>query len=204
MTVPARTRLDPHAFLKDARDILRVFESEGDVRILKSGKRQAAVATLETACEHVQSPMQRLEDGLQPWVKVLIMPVFALANAGIVLGPELASAFKDRVAMGIIAGLLIGKPLGIVSFAWFAVRVRAAELPDRVGWTQVLGTGFLGGIGFTMSLFIANLAFGGASQLDISKAGVLAGSIVAGLLGCAFLWRTNRSSSTRQSSSRRL
>jgi NhaA family Na+:H+ antiporter len=189
MTVPARTRLDPRAFLDDARSLLHVFEAEGEAHILRSGRRQAAVAALEAACEHVQSPMQRLEHSLLPWVRVFIMPVFALANAGVALNPQFASAFSDRITLGIIAGLVIGKPLGIASISWLAVRLNLAELPGKVDWMQIIGAGILGGIGFTMSLFIANLAFGGSSGLDISKAGILTGSLIAGLIGCgALLW----------------
>src|SRR5204863_9789464 len=95
MTVPARVRLDPHIFLKDARNILRVFESEGEAHILRSGTRQAAVATLEVACEHVQSPMQRLEHSLLPWANILIMPMFALANGGVKLSSQVVTAFND-------------------------------------------------------------------------------------------------------------
>ncbi len=189
MVVPARTRLDPHAFLNDAREILRSFESEGDTHILRSGKRQAAVAALEAACEHVQSPMQRLEHTLVPWVRVFIMPVFALANAGVRWDPQFASAFGDRITVGIIAGLVIGKPMGIAIVSWLAVKSNLAELPEKVSWPQIAGAGILGGIGFTMSLFIADLAFGGTPELDISKAGILLASLTAGLAGCgALLW----------------
>lgn len=197
MAVPARTRLDAHAFLKDARDILHEFESEGDAHILRSGKRQAAVATLEAACEHVQSPMQRLEHGLVPWVKFFIMPVFALANAGVKIDPQFAAAFGDRITLGIIAGLMIGKPVGIVLLSWLAVKTNLAELPQKVRWLQITGAGVLGGIGFTMSLFIANLAFGDTPLLDLSKAGILAGSLVAGLIGFALLWLVSRRPATQ-------
>ncbi|MCU0788552.1 MAG: Na+/H+ antiporter NhaA [Verrucomicrobia bacterium] len=197
MTVPARTRLDPAAFLKDARNILRAFEAEGDAHILHSGRRQAAVTTLEAACEHVQSPMQRLEHSLLPWVKVFIMPVFALANAGVALDAQFVAAFGDPITLGIIGGLVLGKPLGITLAAWLAIKANLAELPERVGWAQLAGAGILAGIGFTMSLFIANLAFGGTPRLALSKAGILTASLIAGLSGCGALWWGSRPAAKR-------
>ena len=192
MAVPARTQLDPQAFLKNARSILHVFESEGEADILRSGKRRVAVDKLETACELVQSPMQRFEHGLHPWVKIFIMPLFALANAGVMLDAQFASAFGNQLTLGIILGLVVGKPLGIALCSWLAVKLNLAELPQNVAWPQIIGAGVLAGIGFTMSLFIASLAFGGTPELAISKAGILAGSLIAGLTGFGVLWWTGR------------
>jgi NhaA family Na+:H+ antiporter len=119
------------------------------------------------------------------------MPVFALANAGVSLDPQFASALNDRITFGIIAGLVIGKPLGIALLSWLAVKLNLAELPTKVKWVQIIGAGIVGGIGFTMSLFIANLAFGGTPQLNISKAGILVASLSAGIIGSIVLWRAN-------------
>jgi NhaA family Na+:H+ antiporter len=129
------------------------------------------------------SPAERLENALHPWVAFVIMPVFALANAGVKV--ELP-ALGTPVALGVAAGLVLGKPLGIMFFSWISVRLGMARLPEGVDWKAMLGAGCLGGIGFTMSLFIAGLAFTD-NMLDDAKIGVLAGSAIAAALGCLLL-----------------
>src|SRR5436305_5026453 len=99
--------------------------------------------------------MLRFEHALTPWIKHAVMPIFALANAGVVFGE---GGLVSQISTGIICGLFLGKPIGIVSFSWIAARLGVAALPENVGWRQIVGVGMLGGIGFTMSLFIANLA----------------------------------------------
>jgi NhaA family Na+:H+ antiporter len=113
------------------------------------------------------------------------MPVFALANAGVALNVE---AVANPIAIAVAAGLVVGKPLGIVSFAWLAVNRGWTSLPAGVSWSLVVGAGCLAGIGFTMALFIASLALDGP-PLEYAKAGVLAGSLVAGILGLALIAR---------------
>ncbi|MGD2217747.1 MAG: Na+/H+ antiporter NhaA [Gemmatimonadales bacterium] len=128
-------------------------------------------------------PVEYLETALHPWVGFLIMPVFALANAGVPF--ELAD-FADPVAQAVAAGLVIGKPLGIVVLSFIAVRVGLARLPEGIGWAALTGGGFLAGIGFTMALFIAGLAMEG-EMLDAAKVGVLGASAVAAAIGLSIL-----------------
>jgi NhaA family Na+:H+ antiporter len=135
------------------------------------------------AARETVSPLEFLERTLHPWVGFAIMPVFALANAGVVLVPADVS---DPVAIAVAAGLVIGKPLGIVSVSWIAVRAGLARLPDEIGWRTLAAGGCLSGIGFTMALFIAGLALDPA-QLDAAKVGILAGSAVSGILGMGLL-----------------
>jgi NhaA family Na+:H+ antiporter len=131
------------------------------------------------------SPAERLEGVLHPWVAFVIMPVFALANAGVPIG---VGMIGSPVSQAVIAGLVVGKPLGIVLFSWASVRLRLTRLPEGVSWKVMLGAGCLGGIGFTMSLFIAGLAFPEAVLLlDEAKVGVLAGSALSAALGCVLL-----------------
>jgi NhaA family Na+:H+ antiporter len=130
------------------------------------------------------SPLERLEAALHPWVAFMIMPVFALANAGVDIG---AGKLYDPVAFAIVAGLVIGKPLGITLFSWTAVRLGVAQLPAGINNKVLLGAGCLAGIGFTMSLFIANLALAD-HDLDEAKIGILVGSGVSAALGSAMLW----------------
>jgi NhaA family Na+:H+ antiporter len=134
-----------------------------------------------------ESPMLRLEHALIPWNRYLIMPVFALANAGVILGGGAARSVVAPVSLGVICGLVIGKPIGIVLFSWLAIRTRLAAMLDGIGWCQIVGVGMLGGIGFTMSLFIANLAFGEAPALETAKVGILLASVVSGIAGAIVL-----------------
>lgn len=189
LTIPARTRIQPGEFLAKSRAILDEFARAGgpDETPLINETRQAAVQTLETVCEQVEAPLQRLEHGLHPWVVFVIMPLFALANAGVALGSEAVAALTHPVTLGVIAGLVIGKPLGIGLAAWAAVRLGLARLPDDTNWRQILGVACLGGIGFTMSLFIAGLAFGEGDLLEKAKIGILAASLLAGLCGALIL-----------------
>jgi Na+:H+ antiporter, NhaA family len=130
------------------------------------------------------SPVQQVESQLHPWVAYAIMPLFALANAGVSLaGVNLASGGPLSVAGGIVAGLVIGKPVGIVLAAWAAVRLKACTLPEGVSWTHMVVLGLLGGIGFTMAIFIANLAFEDPALLTSAKFAVLVASALAAVLG---------------------
>jgi NhaA family Na+:H+ antiporter len=138
------------------------------------------------------SPLDRLVNGLEPWVAYLIMPTFAFCNAGVALGGgALAEPAAQRVGYAVAVGLLIGKPVGITIFSWLAVRLGIAVLPRGVGWATVMATGVLAGIGFTVALFVTNLAFLDYPQLTAgSKVGILTGSCVATILGLSILART--------------
>ena len=116
------------------------------------------------------------------------MPIFALVNAGIYLGHiNLADLFSHPVSLGVTLGLVIGKPLGITLFSWLACQMKLASLPKEVTWNHIIATGFLGGIGFTMALFISNLALTGGEASILSKLGILMASLLAGILGSSFL-----------------
>lgn len=138
--------------------------------------------------EKVESPLTRFEQALHPWVGFGVMPLFALANAGVTLHGELSSAFRDPVSLGIIVGLVFGKPIGIVLLSWAAVRLGVAALPGGVAWRHILGIGMLAGIGFTMSLFVAHLAFGIGPLLDTAKVGIIIASLISGLCGGLLLF----------------
>jgi NhaA family Na+:H+ antiporter len=142
-----------------------------------------AIDELVFASKEAVSPLERLERTLHPWVGFVIMPIFALANAGVAVS---ATAFLDPVATSVAAGLVIGKPVGIVLASWLVVRLGWALLPDGVTWSVLVGAGCLAGIGFTMSLFIASLSLEG-ELLRAAKAGILMGSAVSTLLGMVVL-----------------
>jgi NhaA family Na+:H+ antiporter len=124
-----------------------------------------------------------LEHQLHPWVTFVIVPLFALANAGVHFGGNLTSALTNPITLGVIIGLVLGKQIGVTLFSWLAVRTGLATMPAGVNWLQIYGVSWLAGIGFTMSLFIANLAFIDASLLDMAKLGILAASLIAGTIG---------------------
>jgi Na+:H+ antiporter, NhaA family len=132
-----------------------------------------------------ESPLHRLEHLLQPWSAYFILPVFAFMNAGVAI----AGAQFGPVALGVFSGLLLGKPLGIFLICYLAVQLKIAALPEGVNWLMILGAGFLGGIGFTMSLFVAGLAFPGSPLLDQAKLGVLSSSVVSAVIGLTLVSR---------------
>jgi len=167
---------------------------------LVDADKLADVSTVETAHETVVlaresvSVVERLEHLLHPWSSYVIVPVFALANAGVVLSSaSIERAVSSPVTHGVVAGLVVGKFVGIVAFTWLAVRFGVARLPDRTTFGHILGVAALGGIGFTVSLFVSELAFGTGSTLnDDAKIGVLAASVTAAALGIVALLVTTR------------
>lgn len=140
---------------------------------------------LSIAAKESVSPLERLESGLHPWVGFLIMPIFALANAGVEIR---VAAISDPIALAVAVGLIVGKPVGIVLFSALAVLLRLGQLPGGVTWFALAGAGCLGGIGFTMSLFIAGLALS-PEHLDAGKIGILLGSGISAGLGLLLLHR---------------
>jgi len=189
MTIPARTRIDTDEFLDCGRELLDQFEAAGieGKDVLTNHDQQAVIQAVENACEEAQAPLQRIEHDLQLWVAFGIIPLFALANAGVHLTGDVAAAFTHPVTLGVLLGLVIGKPVGITFFSWLAVRLGLAALPPGVAWRSVVGVSCLGGIGFTMSLFIAALAFTEGTLVTEAKIGILAASLVAGLAGWALI-----------------
>jgi NhaA family Na+:H+ antiporter len=140
------------------------------------------------------SPLHEFERALHPWVAFGVLPLFAFANAGVPLAGLSAGQLLHPVSLGIVGGLVIGKPVGILALSWLAVRLRLATLPGGVGWGPLAGASLLCGIGFTMSLFIASLAFeqGGGDYLGLERIGILSGSLVAGAAGWLLLRRMLR------------
>lgn len=137
----------------------------------------------------MRAPLQKLEHSLHTWVQFGIIPIFALANAGVALSLSSLGGDTSAVALGILVGLVLGKPIGILTGSWIAVRLGWSVLPEGVQWQHMVGVGFLGGIGFTMSLFIASLGFGDSALLETAKLGILGASLLAGMIGVALLRR---------------
>jgi NhaA family Na+:H+ antiporter len=195
-TIPVRTRVNEAEFLHHGRAALDDFDRALDpasppvgTTVLTNARSQEALHRLERLCEQAQPPLHRLEYGLHGVVAFAIMPLFALANAGVSLsGGDVATATASPVALGVVLGLVLGKPVGIVLFSVGAARLGLATMPRDFSRRALVGVGILGGIGFTMALFVAGLAFAAQpALLAIAKVGVLAGSTVAGVAGALVL-----------------
>ena len=183
LTIPVRTYLDRDHFLKRSRWLLDRLAAARP----QSFEEHAAIHTLEAQCRLVESPLHRIEQHLQPWVSFLVMPLFAFANAGVHILGSIAEATKHPVTLGVVLGVFAGKPLGIMLFAWCSSRTKLTTPPAGVPWRQVFGAGCLCGIGFTMSLFVATLALSEGNLLNMSKIGILAASVGAGICGSLIL-----------------
>jgi NhaA family Na+:H+ antiporter len=169
--------------------VLNEFERPLGTNSLSSDRHQVAAQTLENVADRMQSPAQKLEHDLLPWTTYLILPIFAFANAGVVVTFD--AQFVGQVSLGIFLGLVFGKPIGITLFTWIAVKIGIAQLPVNVTWRQLFSASWLTGIGFTMALFITNSAFKDPFMLNQAKLGIIFASLVAGLIGYALLLVTS-------------
>jgi Na+:H+ antiporter, NhaA family len=189
-TIPASSRYDTNKFSEKVKQLINHFDSTGDhwKNVMNNSERQNDVLAIEESCEKILTPLQRFEHNLHPWVSFFIIPVFALANAGVTLAElDILDSLLSPISLGIIVGLFIGKQVGIFAFSFIAVKLKMASLPEGVNWKNLYGAGILAGIGFTMSLFIAGLAFSNPDLLDLSKIGILTGSLLSGIIGFLIL-----------------
>ncbi len=190
MTIPTRARMKPLDYCEFAREKLDEIEEsdQPDTHVLEDDAQQEAAFEIRRVSPQIASPLQRLEHALHPFTTFVVLPLFALANADIrLVGLDVDRLILQPVVLGIFFGLLIGKPIGISLLTWLSVRFGLSELPAGVSWRQIVGGGILGGIGFTMSLFIATLAFEDPTLLSEAKIAVLITSVVAGTAGYLFL-----------------
>lgn len=181
LTIPTRSPPEIKTLLAQCITVLNEFERPGVEGAYYQEKTQVAAQTLETVSERMQSPAQRLEHELLPWTTYLILPIFALANAGVTLTFD--RSLFGPVSIGIFLGLVLGKPIGVTLLSWIAVKLKVAVLPANVRWRQVFSASILTGIGFTMALFIANAAFKDPELLAQAKFGILVASLFAGVTG---------------------
>jgi NhaA family Na+:H+ antiporter len=192
MVVPARSWINASDFVRVGRRLIDEFEascSDG-TNILSNERQQVAAQRLDRLVEGVETPMSLMEHGLGPWVSYLVLPIFAFANAGIPFRTGFVDALGDTVTWGVILGLLVGKPIGITLFSWLSVRSGIAHPPGNITMQDILGIAGLAGIGFTMSLFITELAFGTDPAANHARIGVIIGSIISGIIGFFVLSRT--------------
>ena len=191
MFIPARGKYDTDRFVNRVKEIMDEFQCEEQscgYSILLDRGHLNAVHALEMACHEVETPLQRLEHSLHPWIAFVLLPLFAFANAGLSLkGIDLTSIVHQPLTLGITLGLVLGKPVGIVLFSLLAVKTGIAVLPTEVRWSQIVGAGMLGGIGFTMSLFVSGLSFASPELINYAKLGILSGSTISAIGGIVFL-----------------
>src|SRR5574338_1568879 len=188
-TIPVSSRINTIKFKNETESLLQDFDNAGEHgdNVLTNSERLTIIDQIENNCEKILTPLQRFEHGLHPWVSFFIMPVFALANAGVTIGSGFGSSLTNPVNIGIILGLFLGKQIGIFSFSYLAVKLKFASEPEGVSWKKIYAAAIISGIGFTMSLFIANLAFTSPELLDTAKVGVLSGSLISGIIGFIIL-----------------
>lgn len=191
LTIPAHARVNAVNFVFSTRKALDIFENahdDPDHDVTQSSIRRASVNAIIKNARQVLPPLHRIEYVVHPWAAFFIIPIFALANAGIPIHGGIGENLSDPAAIGIILGLFIGKPLGIILLCWFACTIKVASLPRGVSWRHILGAGMLGGIGFTMAIFIANLAYANSqAHLEHAKLAILVASALSAVGGAIVL-----------------
>jgi NhaA family Na+:H+ antiporter len=184
MTIPAHRRIASKQFIDTSHALINEYANASTKAV---HQRHSSLWELETLTKQAQAPMLRIEHTLTPWVAFAIVPLFALANAGVRLSGDTASMLAEPVALGIIVGLVIGKQVGITTAVWLIMRAGLASLPSGVTLRHVYGAAWVCGIGFTMSLFIGDLAYEGGDNLSIAKFGILIASVIAAAGGYLIL-----------------
>lgn len=190
LAVPATPKYNPESFSEHVKELMKRFDAshEPGKSIMTNDALRAVVQTLENGVHSVEAPLQRLEHVWHMPVAYLVIPIFALANAGIALDfSTLGETLMHPVMIGVSLGLVLGKFIGITGFSWLVLKLGVAELPKDTRFTQIAGVSLLAGIGFTMSIFVAQLGFSEREDLLLmAKTGILAASLLAGFAG--FLW----------------
>ena len=188
-TIPARNKVDADVFITDTTLLIEEFRTSGKCGsgVFLNQKQQSAIKALESACQNVEPPLQRYERILHYWTAFAIVPIFILANSGVLLG-EIPPTIHP-IELGIFFGLVIGKPLGISLATWIAVKSGVTSIPSGLTWMHIVGVSFLAGIGFTMALFIGNLAIADPILLTMQKFTVLIASLTAAIIGVLILLR---------------
>ena len=199
-TIPSGSRVNVRGFLSWSRDRVREASAVFDANtpISKQGEYMTTVGRISSVARQVIPPATRLEKKLYPWVYFIILPLFALTNADVAfLQGDLGARLTSSVTLGVFFGLVLGKPLGIMLFSWLTVKLKIASLPENVNWFHMLGAAILGGVGFTMAIFVANLAFTTEAHVAEAKLGILLASLVAGVVGFMFLFVQARAAEKR-------
>ncbi len=186
--VPAKRSIKLSVFNRVTKSNLKAFENiDSEEKLLLNKEQLEALDNMEVYYSKVHSPLQSLEHRMHGFTSFFVMPVFAIANAGVLLSASPGESVIGPLSINIALALILGKVLGIIIFAWLGIRLKITALPPGTKWIHLVGLGFLGGIGFTMSMFISSLAYKDAGLLNHAKIGILMGSLVAGILGYLIL-----------------
>ncbi len=187
-TIPARTKINENQYAQSLRKLSEDFEEEiPNCSTLTTPKQHDTIEQVKALSLAAQTPLQKIETALHPWVAFVIMPLFALSNAGIIIGADFFTQLTNPVSLGVSIGLVVGKFTGVLLFTFLMVKTGISALPQGANWKHIMGVSLLAGIGFTMSLFVSALAFSDAQRIEQAKAGILVASLTAGILGIIVL-----------------
>lgn len=203
--IPTSRKINTPLFLRKAKWLLNEIKRTRKAKNLPDEAKEKISGTIEkftSLAQDATPPLQRLEHALHPFVSFVVLPLFAFANAGVTITEDFSGYFQNPVTLGIIIGLMLGKFAGIVVFARLMVYFKICRLPKAVQWQHINGIGILAAIGFTMSLFITDLAFVDDAYLVQAKIGILTASLLAGIAGYIYLRNTgNKEKISKRSSS---
>jgi NhaA family Na+:H+ antiporter len=191
LVTPTHPPPNLRVLMAQAQLVMQTDQARGAGQHVRHGPSEPALRALDTIHRRLESPASKLLHGVEPWSSYFVLPIFALANAGLIWSSGILAG-HGRLVAAIVLGLVIGKPLGILGGAWLAVRLNVASKPEAYSWRQLAGAGALGGIGFTMSLFIAGQAFRDPGDFTAAKVAIFLASFIAGIAGVLILWRRPR------------
>ena len=186
LAIPISSKIDEDKFIKKTKDSIKDFEKNRDKTPVLNHHQIDALEDIAYGYDKVQNPLVRLEHDLHGLSAFFIMPLFAFSNAGVIIDFSTISA-NMMIVLGVVLGLLIGKPIGIFGFTYLATKIGLIKKPDEISWNDVIAVGFLGGIGFTMSIFITHLAFADETIIAAVKLGVFAASFLAAIIGVTLI-----------------
>ncbi len=192
-TIPARANITSREFKIKSHEVLQTFSDREFKFMCTDEDQHQVIYDLKRYISKFETPLQKLEEKLHPLAVIFIIPLFALANAGISFAGMEAQNMLHPITLGIVGGLVVGKQLGIFLFSWLGVKMGFAFLPEGIGWWQIYGVSCLAGIGFTMSLFITNLAFINPEFIELAKIGILFASFISAVWGVVVLVKYSKS-----------
>ncbi len=194
LTIPARTKISEQSYIRKLTKYLNKFKQEesDENSTLLTKKQVHVISEIQDLNDQAHTPLQKLEHTLHPVTAYFILPVFALSNAGVHIDGKVIDMLTHPISIGIICGLVLGKFIGISLFSRLLVKFKIASLPEGVTWNQIYGVAFLAGIGFTMSMFISDLAFKDESFKQIAKVGIMTASLISAIIGMIWLGLTSK------------
>ncbi|WP_126246126.1 Na+/H+ antiporter NhaA [Chitinophaga rhizosphaerae] len=193
--IPARTKIDEEEYINSMEAHTESFRNAiPQASTLTTYEQHRTIESIKKISLDAETPLQKIEYALHPWVAFVIMPLFALANSGMHIGRDFFTSMLNPVSIGVATGLVIGKFAGVLLFTWLMVRLKLAKLPEQSTWRHISGVALLAGVGFTMSLFITGLAFSDPAMVDQSKYGILLASVLSGIAGIVWLRKSRPAS----------